>query len=420
MAIDTSRSDFEASVSYPPAEAALQNERADGRLLDLLAVILERKRIVLWITAGFALVSIIVSLLLPSRYSAEVTLLPPQQNSSLASLPAGLANLSGVAAMAGSGLGLKNPNDTFVAMLKSRTVEDGMVQHFRLMDEYHARYASDARKKFEKYASVDGSRKDGLIHIVVEDHDPKRAAELANGYVEQFRSLSSHLAITEAAHRRVFFEQQLEQAKNSLANAEEAMKVTEQKTGFIELNSQARALIESAAALRAQIAAKEVQISALSTFATPENAQLKQAREELAALQAQMAQLGGSADGSDGGLLVPKGKVPGSSLEYVRKLRDVKYYETIFDILARQFEMAKLDEAKEGPLVQVVDSAVPPDKKSFPQRSLIVISATFAGLLIGVLFAFFTALYQHTQLDPVLSSKVRRVRELLWLPKRAT
>jgi tyrosine-protein kinase Etk/Wzc len=135
-------------------------------------------------------------------------------------------------------------------MLKSRTVEDAMVQRYRLMDEYHARYPSDARKKLEKYASVDGSPKDGLIHIVVEDHDAKRAAELANGYAEQFRSLSGHLAIGEAAHRSLFFEQQLEQAKDNLANAEEAMKTTELKTGFIEMNSQARALIESAVALR--------------------------------------------------------------------------------------------------------------------------------------------------------------------------
>ena len=289
-----------------------------------------------------------------------------------------------MAALAGGALGIKDQNDMYVAMLKSATVEDAMIQRYSLMKEYHAKYLSFARKDFENHATVNGSKKDGLIHISVNDSNPQRAAELANGWVDQFRKLSEHLAIGEAAQRRVFFEQQLEQAKDKLADAEEALKRTEQQTGVIELDSQAKVLIESAAALRAQITGKEVEIQSLKTFATGQNAQLIQAQQELDSMRAQLAKLGGNETDPDSDMVMAKGKVTEAGLEYVRKMRDVKYYETIFEILARQFELAKLDEAREGSMVQVVDPAIPPDRRSFPKRGYIVMGATAAGFLFGL------------------------------------
>ncbi|MGD0800874.1 MAG: Wzz/FepE/Etk N-terminal domain-containing protein [Terracidiphilus sp.] len=383
-------------------------------LLDILIVLAERKRIIFYVTVIFAALAIMITLLLPVRYTATATLLTPQQNSSLGSaLSSQLGNLGGMAALAGGSFGLKSSNDIFVGMLKSRTVEDAMVQHFGLMQEYHKRYLSDARKKFENNATIDGSGKDGLIHISVEDRDPRRAAELANGYVDQFRSLSQHLAVTEASQRRLFFEQELEQAKNNLANAEEALKQTEQTTGLIELSSQAKALIESAATLRAQITAREVQIQGMQTYATGENAQLVQAQQELAGLRAQLAKLGGSEDSANSGLIVPKGRVPEAGLEYVRKLRDVKYNETIFEILARQYEIAKLDEAKEGALIQVVDPAIPPDRRSFPKRGLIVIASTVVGFFFGVFTAFFLAVFRRLEDDADSNEKIALLKRAL-------
>jgi uncharacterized protein involved in exopolysaccharide biosynthesis len=263
------------------------------------------------------------------------------------------------------------------------------------MKEYHTRFLADTRKKFERYTDVDGDAKDGMIHISIEDRNPQRAADIANGYVEQFRSLSEHLAITEASQRRLFFEHQLESAKDSLGKAEEALKLTEQTTGVIQLDSQARVLIESAAMLRAQITAREVQIQGMQTYAAGENAQLVQARRELEGLRAQLARLGGSEDGTSSELIVPKGRVTEAGLEYVRKLRDVKYNEAIFEILAKQFELAKLDEAKEGALIQVVDAAIPPDKRSFPKRGLLVLGAATAGLLIGLCVALLAAGWKY-------------------------
>jgi uncharacterized protein involved in exopolysaccharide biosynthesis len=399
----------------PQAPDPAHIQRFSGSFLSALIVLAERKRMILLTTVIFAVVAAMVSLLLKSRYTASVTFMPPQQNSSLSNaFVSQMGSMSGVAALASSGLGLKNPNDMFVGMLKSRSVEESMVKRFGLMQEYRQKFLSGACKALEDHSVVDGSGKDGLIHISIWDADPKRAAELANGYLDQFRVLSEHLAITEASQRRLFFERQLLQAKDNLANAEEALKQTEQKTGLIHLDSQARALIQSAVTLRAQIAAKEVEIQSLRTFATSENSQLIQAQQELESMRTQLAKLGGS-DNLDTGLMVPKGQVPQAGLEYVRKLRDVKYYETIFEILARQFEIAKLDEAKEGSTVQVVDSANPPDRRSFPNRVLIVVIATFLGFSIGILIALLQAGYQHLQSSQGSAEKIQRLRNLLRL-----
>lgn len=387
-------------------------------LLDLLIVLAKRRRTILWFTVACAALGIVVSFIVPKRYTATVTLLPPRQESSLSSMLASqLGNLGGMAALAGGSLGLKNPNDMYVAMFQSQTAEDAMIKRFNLMQEYHKRYLSDARKEFEHYATVDGSTKDGLIHISVEDRDPKRAADLANGYVDEFRDLSQHLAITEAGQRALFFQQQLALARNNLSDAEDALLDTEKKTGLIQLDSQARALIESAASLNAQIAVKEMQIRGMQTYATGENAQLMQAQQELESLRAQLGKLGGTASLAEGGILVPKGQVPKASLEYARKLREVKYYDTIFNLLAQQYELAKLDEAKEGALIQVVDPAIPPDKKSSPKRTLIILCALLLGLLIGIFWALWQAALEHMRGDPVVASKLN----LLWhsiSPKR--
>ena len=412
MATETHYPDLqERSAALERAEHPSPADGDEISLIDLLIVLAERRKTVFYTTGVFAVVAVVVVLLLPQWYTANVILLPPQQNSSLGSAIASqLGSLGSMAALAGAGgINLKNPNDMYVAMLRSQTVEDGMVNEFDLQREYRKKWLSDARKTFEGHTTVDGSGKDGLIHISVEARSPDRAAQLANGYVEEFRKLSKTLAVTEAQQRALFFEQQLLQAKNNLASAEVALQKTEQTTGLIELDSQAKALIASAASLRAQIAAKEVQIEAMQTFASGGNAQLIEAQQELESMRAQLAKLGGAEDNPNA-LIVPKGKLTEAGLEYVRKLRDVKYYETMFDILARQFEIAKLDEAKEGSLIQVVDPAIRPDKRSFPKRTLIVVLSTIAGFVIGILAALVQAGWARLKRDPESSSKLALLR----------
>ncbi len=430
MATRTSISELHApDVSDPDLELASGVAQKDDNLslLDMLVVVVDRRRFVAWFVAIVTLLAVVVSLLLPKSYTAVVTVLPPQQTSALGAMLAseigggggGLSSLGGMAALAGSSLGLKNPNDRYVGMLRSRVVEDAVIEQFGLEKEYHVKLLSDARMVFEHHAEIDGNAKDGLIHISVVDRDPSKAAAIANGYVDQFRDLSQHLAIGEASQRRLFFEQQLEQAKDKLANAEEALKETEQKTGLIQLDSQARALIETVASLRAQIAAREMMIQGMQTYATGQNAQMIEAQQELASLRGQLAKLGGNKE-TDDGLIVPKGLVPQVGLEYVRKLRDVKYYETIFEVLARQYELAKLDEAREGALVQVVDPAVPPDKRSSPKRSYIVLGSFFGALILAILGAFALNSLERMEDDPESAAKLHRIYSAFHLrPRRS-
>jgi tyrosine-protein kinase Etk/Wzc len=367
----------------------------EGSPLDLLILLLERKRFIARFVLGAAALATVVAFLLPVRYEAKVVLLPPAQNSSISSALMGqlgnmgaLGSLGSLASLAGGGLGLKNPADMYVSFLTSRTVEDAMIQRFDLMKEYKEKRMMDTRKEFERRTTVVAGTKDGLIRISLEDRDPKRAAELANGYVDEFRKLSASLAITEAARRRVFFEQQVQEAKEKLTEAEEAMTKTEQSTGVLQIDSQARSLVESAAILRAQVVAKQVQIEGMRSFATEDNPNLILAKQELAALQAQLQRVAGSQSDTGSDINLSKGRVTQSGMEYLRRYRDLKYQETVFELLAKEFEIAKLDEAREGSIVQVVDAAVPPDKKSSPHRLLIVLASTVFAFFIAVVWAW--------------------------------
>lgn len=418
MATEVSTPPVHAHEAEAPSQIGSAHIIREISVVDVLIVIARRKRTVFLVTASFAVAAVIISFLLPPSYTARVTLMTPQQNSTASMLNSQMSGMGAMAAIAGGTLGLKNPNDMYVALLLSRTVEDAMVKRFDLQREYRVRRVSDARTALERHSVLDGSNKDTLIHLSVQDRDPNRAAEIANGWIEEFKKLSGNLAITEAAQRRVFFEDQLKQTKEELGRAEEALKQTQQTTGLIQLDSQARALIETAAGLRAQITAKQVQITSLQTFATDQNAQLVQAQNELEALRSALAKLGGSDADIQGGLLVPKGKVPEAGLEYIRRLRDVKYYETIFEILSRQFEMAKLDEARQGAVIQVVDRAVPPDGRSFPNRELIVIGTTFLGFVMGVLFAIARAGLDYWKSQAGRDEKLSTLRQVLSLRKR--
>ncbi len=365
-----------------------QPETTEVSLLDLTVLLVRHKRFVVRFVLGGAVLAIVVSLLLPVRYEAITVLLPPTQNTSMASAMLGqIGNLGGLGSLASlaGGLGMKSQADLYVSFLKSRTVEDATIQQFGLMQEYRQKRMSDARKVFESHTTVVAGAKDGLIRITVEDKNPKHAAEIANGYVEEFRKLSASLAITEAARRRLFFEQQLQPAKENLTAAEEAMRKTEQTTGVLQIDSQARALIESVAILRAQVVAKEVQIQGMRSFAAEDNPDLVLAKHELAALQEQLEQLAGSQNDTGSDIVLSKGRVTHSGLEYIRRYRDLKYNETVYELLIKGLEIAKLDEAKEGEIVQVVDAAVPPDKKSSPHRAIIVVVST----ILAFCFAFF-------------------------------
>lgn len=402
--------------SSRPEISTDRDEQVSSELsvLEVLIVLLERKRLILTITCACTLIAAVISLVLPARYTASVTLLPPQQSSSLSTtLASQLGGLGSISSIAGNSLGIKNPNDMYVAMLKSRTIESAMVKRFNLMTEYHSHTLSDACIAFEHHTTIIGSGKDNLIHISIEDSDPRRALEMANGYVEEYQRFSRNLALTEAGQRRLFFEQQLLQAKDNLVSAEESLKRTELATGVIQLDAQAKGLIESAAALRAQIFAKEVQVQGLNTYATANNPELSLAKEELNTLEQQLTRLGGTNSTQNDSFILPKGSVPQAGLEYLRRLREVKYQEAIFEIIARQFEAAKLDEAKQGTIVQIVDQATLPDKRSFPRRSLIVSMSASIAFIFGVVLAITLKYLKRIDESPETHQEIFRVVHLL-------
>ena len=393
----------------------------DLTFLDFLLIITRRKKLVGIVTAVCTSIALILAFALPQEYTATVIILPPQGSSSMSSMLAGqLAGMnSAMGGMAGSMLGMKNINDMYVSMLKSRSVEDAVIQRYGLQAEYQKTYLTDTRKALEKHAKIDGSTKDGLIRLNFEDRNPNRAAEIANGYVDQFRTLSQHLAITEASQRRMIFEAQLEKTKTDLENADEAMKRTQLSTGMVQVDGQARAMIDSAAHLRAQIVAKEVQIEAMRSYAGDENPALTQAQTELDGLRSQFDKMVGSKGGSADDLFLPKGAVPEAGLEYVRRLRDVKYYEAIFDVLAKQLELAKLDEAREGAFIQIVDPAVPPEKKSSPNRSLLTIAGLSVGFTLGIMLALLRGGLVRMQHNPATKEKLDLLKLSLWKGRAA-
>jgi len=395
-------------------------EADDIDLLGLAIVVAKRKTIIAAIVFVFGVVSVIGSLLLPNSFVATARLMPPQQNQSTAALL--LGQLSGIAGLSGSpSLAIKNPNDLYVGMLKSRTVADSVIDRFRFREVYGTETMVETREKLASNVSI-AAGKDGLITIEFEDQDAGRAAAVANAYAEGLHNLTRSLALTEAAQRRLFFEQQLKQTKEDLAVAELALKQTQEKTGLIKMDDQGRAIIEAVAALRAQISTKEIELRSMRTFATEGNPDYVRNQQQLAGLRIELAKLESAQLGGAGDIFLPTGKVPEAGLEYLRKYRDVKYQEAIFELLARQFEVAKIDEAKEAAIVQVVDRAIPPDRKSKPKRALIVVALTLIGGVVAVLTAFVLEARERLAVNPDKNGRLSLLRHYLSIrgPRKAS
>jgi tyrosine-protein kinase Etk/Wzc len=391
--------------------------------LDILVLVSLRRRFVLRFMIFSTLLAILVAFLLPVRYEAKTLLLPPVQNSSIGTSllgelsGGGTGALGSLATLAGGGFGMKNPSDMYVSFLTSRTVEDALIQRFGLLKEYHKKRMSDARKVLERRTTAKAGAKDGLIQLSIEDSNPDRAVALANAYVDEFRKLSASLAITEAARRRLFFEGQVQDAKEKLTMAENAMSKTQQSTGVLEIDTQGRALIEAAAVLRGQVVAKQVQIEAMRAFATDDNPNLVLAKQELAALQAQLARVAGSNDDSGSDINLSKGRVTKEGLEYLRRYRDLRYQETVFELLAKELEIAKLDEAREGSIVQVVDVAVRPDKRSSPHRLWIILGSAFSSFFLAIFWIVMQQRFARASELPGNSERLEIIRGL-WTRKR--
>ncbi len=374
-------------------------------LIDLAVVLARQKWWLIGLPLLVGFVAALYTLMLTAIFTSTTKILPPQQGQSSAS--AMLAQLGGVASLVGGVGGLKSPNVLYIGMLKSRTVADNLIQRFDLNKYYESKLQSATRVSLEGATTI-VSGKDGIITIAVDDKDPKHAADLANAYVDELYKLTKVLAVTEAAKQRLFYEHQFEQAKDNLAKAEVAAKRALESGGVAKVDAQGQAMIEVTARLRGQIAVKEVQIVAMRGYAAEGNPDFKKAQQELAAMKSQLVKMEGP---GNGGIAASADSDKG--MDGMRLLRDYKYYETIYALLAKQYELAKIEEAKDAAIIQVLDKAIEPDRKSKPKRAQIVLVSVLAGFILTVLWVFIREALIKVRQDPEQSGRLQELSEAL-------
>ena len=330
-----------------------------------------------------------ISFAVPPTFTAKVVMLPPQQQQSAAA--SALQNLGALAGLAGGVAGIKSPADQYVALMQTTTVEDRLIERFKLMEVYDEKYRSEARKVLEKNTRISAGKKDGLLTIEFDDEDPKRAADIANAYVEELRRITSSLAITEAQQRRAFFEKQLAQTKDKLAAAQRALQAAGINEGAIRAEPKAAA--EAYARLQAEITASEVRLQTMRGYLAETAPEFQQAQNQLTALRGQLARR-------------ETVNTSGAQGDYVDRFREFKYQETLFELFARQYEVARIDESREGAVIQVVDTATPPERKSKPKKALIAVVATLAAGFALLLWVFVRHALRNARQDAASAQKM--------------
>ena len=373
-------------LSRPAADTTQADDEGPAvGLADLLTWLGEGKRLIGAVTLSAAAVALVVALLLPPIYTARATMLAPgsQQQSGSAAALAALGSLGGLA----GGLAPKSPDELYVALLKSDSVEHALDQRFNLKAHYKVQTFEALRRALPSSIRVSSDKKSGLINVEVDDESAQFAADLANAHIGEIAKLLGRLAVSEAQLRRAFFETQLRDTKENLIKAEQTLQGVQEKSGVIVLDKQAEALIGGAAQVRALITEREVQLKVLRTSATEQNPDVLRLSSELRALRFELTRMESSQGPVTGSAVeMPVGRIPAAAIDYVRARRELKLQETLLEGMVRQYEIAKLDEAKEGPALQPVDIAQPPDYKSKPSRALIVLASTFAALLLSSAF----------------------------------
>jgi tyrosine-protein kinase Etk/Wzc len=379
--------------SAPLTPMAIEEEDDGGPMVslpDLLTWLGEGKRLIAAATAAVAVMSVGISFLLTPVFTARTTLLPPgnqQQGGSAAALAA-LGSLGGLA----GGISMKTPDELYVNLLRSDSVQRTLAERFDLYTRYKVRNFEAMRRTLPGVVRVTSDKKAGVITLEVDDIDPKFAADLANAYASELTKLLGRLAVSEAQQRRLFFDQQLKETKENLVKAETSLRTVQEKSGMIVLDQQAEALIKAVAELKARIIEREVRLKVMRTGTTAQNPDVQLLVSELAALRGELARMesasatASAASASGPGTIdIPIGKLPAAAVDYVRAAREVKFQEAMLASLLRQYEAARLDEAKEGPVLQQVDVAVPPDFKSKPSKALIVLASTLVAFLVSSL-----------------------------------
>lgn len=385
-------------MSTPPINGMQSNDADEIAWLDVALVLRQNLKILLVFPVVAGLLALAVSFLITPAFMASAKIMPPQQQQSTAA--ALLGSLGGLAGAAGAA-GLKNPADQWIGLLKSRTIADAMVARFDLRSRYDAKFQFQARNTLAGSTNINAG-KDSLITIEVIDKDPKLAAEMADAYVEELQKISKTLAVSEAAQRRLFFEGQLNDAKKNLIEAETTLRASGVNVSILKTNPEVA--VGAIAQIKAQIASAEVQLSVMRGYLNSGSPEMQKALTELSSLRAQLTK----ADQKDSAADAASGS------DYVGKFRNFKYYETLFELMARQYELAKADEAKDGALIQVVDSAQVPEWKTSPKRGVIAALTTVLALILAIAYVLARQSLMSAALkNPEFAAKL----SALWLGK---
>ena len=376
-------------------------------LLDLLLVFARHKKKILLVPFLVGCIVAGYSLSIPEIFTASTTIIPSDRKQS--SAMSMLNQLGPLAGLGGGAIGGGSDSEVLLTMVKSRRIQDRIIESHQLQKGINNKLSmGQARERLSGATTVSIGRKDGVITVSVENESPKKAAEIANGYVSQLEKLSKELALSEASQRRVFLESQLKDARTKLQAAENAMTASQQQSGLIQLDAQGKAIIESIAALQAQIAAKEVELGAVRLFATDENPEVKQILTTIQELRKQLTNLeraNPQAQQASSSILRTD-QVPEAGMEYLRRTRDLKYAETIHQLIAQQYQMAKVDEAQNAPILQVLDAAIPPERRSYPKRTQMVLMSLVASAFFMCLIAFMLEAKRQAQEDPEQAEKI--------------
>lgn len=370
------------------------DDKDEISLLDLLQVVADNLRLLVLGPLAAGLIALGITFVIPPTYTATTKFLPPQQQQSGAA--AMLQSLGALGGLAGAAVGgIKNPADQYVAFMKSRTIQDALVDRFKLTERYEAKFRQDARAELGVNANI-SSGKDGLITIDVSDKEPKFSADLANAYVEELSRLLNGLALTEAQQRRLFFEQQLVNAKDNLIKAEHALKTSGVNSSALKASPQAA--VEGLAKLQAAITSQEIKLASMRGYLTESAPDFKQAQTEMSALRGQLARSEKETPANAG------------DSDYIAKYRDFKYNETLFELFAKQYEMARVDESREGAVIQVIDPAQPPERKTKPKKALIALMTTLAVGFALLLFILIRQALRSAAQTPESANKLSRLR----------
>jgi len=382
-----------------------------------------RRRFFFRAVAAGLLVSTLVAFLIPKSYTSTTQLMPPdpQSTSGMAMMAAMAAKAGGgLGAVAGDLLGLKSSGALFIGVLRSQTSQDRLIEQFDLKKVYGASLVMDARRKLDENTSISEDRKSGIITISVTDHSPQRAAALAGAYVDQLNTLVSELSTSSAHREREFLEERLKVVKHDLDDASNQLAQFSSKNNTLDIQQEGKAMLDAAGTIAGEMIAAQSQLEGLRQIYTDNNSRVRSLNARVGELRKQLEKLGGtqangatgagaspdqtsdpSAAKAGGGLPYPTIKsLPLLGAKYADFYRRAKIQETVYELLTEQYELAKVQEAKETPSVKVLDPAKIPERKSFPPRLTIMFLGTFLTFAMSVVWVLGSARWKETGQDP--------------------